>query len=134
MVSLTGNVVRASGRDCFWARVLPGLVSGMGLRQVGGEGDFSVPQGGSPVAEFFSLTAEQMRERIIESESSVRTGLTKPLDFSSPPIFGRSAAARPFGVSARPSKLRRKSQKLPGRCLPMNLWLSQRVNSYTTQI
>jgi hypothetical protein len=40
----------------------------MGLRQVGGEGDFSVLQGGSPVAEVFSLTAEQMRERMIESE------------------------------------------------------------------
>jgi SAM-dependent methyltransferase len=67
MVALNRNVVRASGRDCYWARALPGLVAGMGLRQVGGEGDFSVLQGGSPVAEFFSLTAEQMRERIIES-------------------------------------------------------------------
>lgn len=69
MVSLTGNVVRASGRDCFWARSLPGLVAGMGLRQVGGEGDFSVLRGGSPVAEFVSPAAEQMRERIIESEA-----------------------------------------------------------------
>jgi|HubBroStandDraft_4_1064222.scaffolds.fasta_scaffold06936_4 hypothetical protein len=68
MVALTGNIVRASGCDCFWARSLPGLVAGMGLRQVGGEGDFSVLQGGSPVAEVFSLTAEQMRERMIESE------------------------------------------------------------------
>lgn len=67
MTVLTGNVVRASGRDCFWARALPALVAGMGLRQVGGEGDFSVLQGGSPVAKCFSLTAEQMRERIIES-------------------------------------------------------------------
>jgi hypothetical protein len=28
MVALTGNVVRASRRDCFWARSLPGLVAG----------------------------------------------------------------------------------------------------------
>ena len=67
MVALTGNVVRASGRDCFWARALPGMVAGMGLRDVGGEGDFSLLQGGGPVAEFFALTAEQMRERIIAS-------------------------------------------------------------------
>jgi hypothetical protein len=59
----------------------------MGLRQVGGKGDFSVLQGGSPVAEFFSLTAEQMRERIIESgELSVdrldeALGLLKSPDF-----------------------------------------------------
>jgi hypothetical protein len=39
----------------------------MGLRQVGGEGDFPVLQGGSPVAEFYSLSARQIRERIIES-------------------------------------------------------------------
>ena len=67
MLALTANVAGASGRDCFWARALPGLVAGMGLRQVGGEGDFSVLQGGSPVAELFCLTAEQMRGRIVGS-------------------------------------------------------------------
>jgi len=42
MLALTTNVVRASGRDCFWARALPGLVPGMGLRQVGGDGGVAV--------------------------------------------------------------------------------------------
>jgi hypothetical protein len=59
--------VRASGGDAFWARALPGAVAEMGLRHVGGEGDFPVLQGGSLVAEFYSLSAEQIRERIIES-------------------------------------------------------------------
>jgi ubiquinone/menaquinone biosynthesis C-methylase UbiE len=87
MVALTRNVVRASGRDCFWARALPELVAGMGLRQVGAEGDFSVLQGGSPIAEFFTLTAEQMRERIIDSRDlsadrlDEALGLLKSQDF-----------------------------------------------------
>jgi SAM-dependent methyltransferase len=72
MVALTGNVVRASGGDCFWARALPGLVAGTGLQQVGGEGDYSVLQGGSPVAEFFCLTAEQMREQMLAELSAER--------------------------------------------------------------
>ena len=69
MSALTGTVVKASGRDCFWARALPALVAGMGIDAVGGEGDFSIIQGGSPTAEFFSLTAEQMRERMVESKA-----------------------------------------------------------------
>jgi SAM-dependent methyltransferase len=66
MAALTGTVVAASGRDCFWARALPGIVATMDLVDVGGEGDFSVIRGGSPTAEFFSLTADQMREAMIE--------------------------------------------------------------------
>ena len=87
IVALTNNVVRASGRDCFWARVLPRLVAGMALSQVGGEGDFSVLQGGSPVAEFFSLTAEQIRERIIESGELSAERLNEALDLLKSPDF-----------------------------------------------
>jgi len=65
MMAVTGTVVAASGRDCMWARALPSLVSEMGLYQVGGEGDFAVLQGGSPMAEFFLLTAEQVRDRML---------------------------------------------------------------------
>jgi SAM-dependent methyltransferase len=67
MIALTRNVVSSSGRDCFWARALPSLLAGTNLREVGGEGDFAIVQGGSPIAEFFALTAEQTRERIIQS-------------------------------------------------------------------
>jgi SAM-dependent methyltransferase len=87
MVSLNRNVLRASGRDCFWARALPELVAGMGLCQVGGEGDFSVLQGGSPIAEFFSLTAEQMRERIIESGELTADRLDEALGLLKSPDF-----------------------------------------------
>lgn len=67
MTALTSVVVRAPGCGCFWARALPDLVAGMGLLQVGGEGDFSILQGGSPIAEFYALTADQMRERMLKS-------------------------------------------------------------------
>jgi SAM-dependent methyltransferase len=87
MVALTGNVVRASERDCFWARGLPAMVAGMSLQQVGGEGDFSVLQGGSPIAEFFALTAEQMRERIIEAGEFSAQQLDAALELLKSPEF-----------------------------------------------
>jgi SAM-dependent methyltransferase len=87
MVALTNNVVRGSGRDCFWARALPRLVAGMDLSQVGAEGDFSVLQGGSPGAEFFSLTAKQIRERIIESGELSAQRFDEALDLLKSPAF-----------------------------------------------
>ncbi len=67
MVALTGTVVAASGRDCFWARALPALVAEQGLVEVGGEGDLPLLQGGSPLAEFFQLSGEQMRDKVMAS-------------------------------------------------------------------
>ncbi len=67
MVALTRTVVAASGRDCFWARALPTLVSKQALANVHAEGDFAVLNGGSPIAEFFQLTALQVRDNIIAS-------------------------------------------------------------------
>jgi SAM-dependent methyltransferase len=67
MTALVNTVVKASGRDCFWARALPALIEEMGMQNVDGEGDFSLLRGGSEVAEFFTLTAEQMREPMISS-------------------------------------------------------------------
>jgi hypothetical protein len=37
------------------------------MQKIDGEGDFSLLKGGSEVAEFFALTAEQMREPMIAS-------------------------------------------------------------------
>jgi SAM-dependent methyltransferase len=65
MLALTSTIVAASGRDCLWARALPALVAERGLADVGGEGDFAFLHGGSPVAEFFQLTGEQMRDKVI---------------------------------------------------------------------
>jgi SAM-dependent methyltransferase len=87
MAALTSTVVKTSGRDCFWARALPELVAGMGLLQVGGEGDFSVIQGGSPIAEFFSLTADQMRQRMLESGVQSAEQLDHALGLLNDPRF-----------------------------------------------
>jgi hypothetical protein len=67
MLALTSTIVAGSGRDCLWARALPGLVVGKGLAEVGCEGDIGFLRGGTPMAEFFQLSAEQMREKIIAS-------------------------------------------------------------------
>ena len=87
IIAFTDNVVRASGRDAFWARALPGLVAGMGLRQVSGEGDFAVLQGTSPLAEFYSLSAQQIRERIIESGALTAERLDEARDLLNSPDF-----------------------------------------------
>lgn len=67
MVALTGAVVAPSGRDCFWARVVPALVASQGLGNMHAEGDFAVLNGGSPIAEFFQLTGHQIRDSVITS-------------------------------------------------------------------
>ena len=65
MVAMVNTVVAASGRDCFWARALPTLVAGQGLTEVGGEGDIALLHGGSPIAELFQLTGEQIRDKML---------------------------------------------------------------------
>jgi SAM-dependent methyltransferase len=87
MIALTGAVVQASGRDCFWARALPGLVAKSGLAEIGSEGDFSVFRGGSPTAEFFLLTAEQMRDRMLESKVLTLDQLEHALSLLASPDF-----------------------------------------------
>jgi SAM-dependent methyltransferase len=87
MVALTDTVVKASGRDCFWARALPQIVARTGLLQIGGEGDFSLLQGGSPVAEFFTLTAEQMRDRLLTSGALTADKLDRALALLVSPDF-----------------------------------------------
>jgi len=67
MITFVENVVRPAGGNAYLGRALPAMLAEMGLQRVSGEGAFAVLQGGSPVAEFYSLSAEQIRERIIES-------------------------------------------------------------------
>jgi hypothetical protein len=69
MSALVNTVVSASGRDCFWARALPAMVAERNLADVTGGGSFSLLQGGVAWAEFFALTAEQMRDRMLESQA-----------------------------------------------------------------
>jgi SAM-dependent methyltransferase len=87
MTALNGTIVRVSGRDCFWARALPELVAKSGLYHVGGEGDFAVLQGGSPVAEFFRLTAEQMRDRVLASGALSEERLDQAIALLKDPDF-----------------------------------------------
>jgi ubiquinone/menaquinone biosynthesis C-methylase UbiE len=87
MVALVGNVVRPTGGDAFWGRALPRVVAEMGLQQVGGEGDFPVLQGGSSVAELYSLAAEQIRERIIESGELSAERFDEALELLKSPDF-----------------------------------------------
>lgn len=87
MTALVNTVVRASGRDCFWARELPTLVEGLGMQNIEGEGDFSLLKGGSEVAEFFALTAEQMREPMITSGAIDAEKLDRALELLSQPSF-----------------------------------------------
>jgi hypothetical protein len=95
----------SGGREILLlARVLPGLVAGMGLRHIGGQGDFSVLQGGSPVAEFFSLTAEQIRERITGSRELSADRLDEALGLlKSPDFWPSEAGAWRCGVNTQDS-------------------------------
>jgi SAM-dependent methyltransferase len=87
MSALVNTVVSASGRDCFWARALPAMVAERGLANVTGEGGFSLLQGGGEVAEFFALTAEQMRVRLLESQAIDEAGLDRALALLADPAF-----------------------------------------------
>jgi ubiquinone/menaquinone biosynthesis C-methylase UbiE len=87
MTALVNTVVEASGRDCFWARALPEIVAVMDVDEIGGEGDFSIIRGGSPAAEFFALTAEQIRERLLESGAIDANSLEHALKLLASPDF-----------------------------------------------
>jgi SAM-dependent methyltransferase len=87
MTALVNTVVKASGRDCFWARSLPGMVAEHGLSNLSGEGNFSLLRGGSEVAEFFVLTAEQVRERMLESGAIDSEKMKRALGLLSDPSF-----------------------------------------------
>ena len=52
-----------------------------------GEGDFAVLQGGSPVAEFFRLTAEQMRDRVLASGALSEERLDQAIALLKDPDF-----------------------------------------------
>jgi ubiquinone/menaquinone biosynthesis C-methylase UbiE len=87
MGAFVENVVRPAGGNAYLGRQLPAMVAEMGLRQVSGEGDFPVLQGGLPVAEFYSLSAEQIRERIIESGELSQERLDEALELLKSPDF-----------------------------------------------
>jgi len=65
MSELSQVAVSRSGGDCFWAREMLGQVRELGLEDIGVEGDQFLVRGGGGWAEFFSLTAQQVRAQMI---------------------------------------------------------------------
>jgi hypothetical protein len=63
------------------------VVAEQGLSNVSGEGDFSLLQGGSEIAEFFALTAEQMREQMLGTGVIDAEKMDHALDLLSQPSF-----------------------------------------------
>ena len=66
MVGLAGVIASSGGND-FGGRALPAMVAKQGLANVQAEGDFAVLNAGSPMAEFFRLSALQVRDGIVSS-------------------------------------------------------------------
>ena len=71
MSELARVAVAGSGGDCFWARKMLREVGRLGLENVGVEGDQFLVRGGIGWAEFFSLTALQVRARMIVPEGTL---------------------------------------------------------------
>jgi len=61
------RAARSHGARGDWARELPSLLARQGLDQVGAEGDVPFFAGGSPMAEFWRLTWEQLRVGIVKA-------------------------------------------------------------------
>ena len=59
------DMVRHAGVAPEWARQLPLLLASQGLQAVATEGEIAIFPGASPMAEFWSLTWTQVRERIL---------------------------------------------------------------------
>jgi hypothetical protein len=61
------RAARTFGARGDWARDLPVLLTAQGLAEVGAEGDVPFFAGGSPMAEFWRLTWEQLRQGIVRA-------------------------------------------------------------------
>jgi len=103
MLALTSTIVAPSGRDCLWARALPAMVAERGLAEVDGEGDFAVLRGGSPMAEFFQLSAEQMRDKVIAAGALSAERFVAGLALLDDPKFWAFAGAGIAVWGKRPS-------------------------------
>ena len=65
MLALSQTVVLDAGGDRYWSRKLPALVTELGLADIGADADIPMLRGGGPIAKFFQLTSEQVREKIL---------------------------------------------------------------------
>ncbi len=75
------------GLDHAYGRRLYGEVSRLGLRDVGAAGRVSMVRGGSPQAEFWRLSFEQVGERTVEAGLLDRQDLARQLELLMDPAF-----------------------------------------------
>ena len=67
--------LRAGGVGTGWPHMMPILLQQQGLIEIGAEGEIPVFEGGSHMAEFWCITWEQMRDRMIATGLIDKKGL-----------------------------------------------------------
>ena len=81
------RVCRAAGTDPYAGRRLHGELRALGLSQVGAEGRVFMVQGGSPTAEVWRLTAEQVSPSIIADGLLSADDMARTLALLADPTF-----------------------------------------------
>jgi hypothetical protein len=71
---------------------------------MGAEGDFAVLRGGSPVAEFFHLTGEQMRDKVVGAGALNAERFDAAMALLSDPTFWAFAGAGVAVWGRRPTQ------------------------------
>jgi len=74
------SALRSGGVGTDWAHTMPTLLQNQGLTDVGAEGEIPVFQGGSAVAEFWCVTWQQMRERMLATGIVDNSGIEAAMD------------------------------------------------------
>lgn len=116
MVALAGAVGAAVGHDGFWAaRTLPALVAGQELVEFGGGGDVAILKGGTPMAEFWQLTGEQMRNKILSSGDLSAERFNAAMALLSEPMFWTFSNAVIAAWGRRPNEQSEKVKKQESR-------------------
>lgn len=97
-------VLGRTGTSYTWGRTFPAPLAAVGLVDLGCEVDAPVVQGGSPVAEFWSLTLEYLRSGIVEyghlsaeDLDATRALLADPEFWDLSPAFVGAWGRRPSG-------------------------------------
>jgi len=95
-------VLGRTGTSYTWARTFPAPLAAAGLVELGSEVDVPVLQGGSPVAEFWSLTLEYLRSGIVghghlsdDELDTARARLADPEFWDLSPAFVGAWGRRP---------------------------------------
>jgi len=92
MLALSGTIVAASGRDCLWGAAFrcSWLIKALPPRW---RRDIALLRGGAPIAEFFQLTGEQMRDKVIASANTSAQHFDAALALLNDQSFGPLQAA-----------------------------------------